>query len=84
VNKSVAISIPAGIKALKAKKPRFTEAGLVPTVIASLKLLKYDHDTFSAAVLQKLTLNAEKMAEATAGVKIIDDALADGIAYFSL
>lgn len=79
----MAIDIPASVKALKAKKPQFVEASLVPVVVASLKLLKDDHDTFSATVEAKLTANATVTAQGEAGVAVIDVALADGIAYFS-
>ncbi|TID14743.1 putative cell wall galactomanno protein [Venturia nashicola] len=83
VTNSVAVDIPKSVDALKAKKSLFVAAGLTQIVIASLKLLKNDHDTFSAAVVAKLTADAETTAQGLAGVKIIDDALADGIAYFS-
>ena len=46
---TVGNSIPAGVDALEAKKDAFAAAGLVPVALAGLKLLKYDHDTFSAA-----------------------------------
>lgn len=83
VTNSVAIDIPKSVDALKAKKSLFAEAGLTQVTIASLKLLKSDHDTFSAAIEAKLTGDAETIAQGVAGVKVIDDALADGIAYFS-
>ena len=82
VEDTVAVDIPNAVTELKSKKQNFDAAGLTAIVIASLELLKYDHDTFSAAVVQKLTLDPATLAEANAGVAVIHDALVDGISYF--
>lgn len=83
VSSTVAKSIPNSVDVLKSKKPAFQQAGLTPVIIASLELLLNDHDTFSAAVLSKLTADAATLAEANAGINRIHDALEDGIAYYS-
>lgn len=82
VSSTVAIDIPNSVNVLKSKREQFKQAFLTPVVIASLELLLYDHDTFSAAVLDKLTLDAATLAQANAGINGIHDALEDGIAYF--
>jgi hypothetical protein len=81
----VNISIPASIEHLKAKKGAFEEGSLTATVIASLELLLYDHDTFSAAVLAKTNdgVGAEKLREAQDAVDRIHDAIQSGIEYYS-
>ncbi|GAB7352057.1 hypothetical protein MBLNU459_g2565t2 [Dothideomycetes sp. NU459] len=81
---TVGVDIPAGVAVLKAKKAAFEAAGLDGTVVASLTLLKSDHDSFSAALEQKLTTpDPAEAAAATGVVAKIDQALADGIAYYS-
>lgn len=60
---TVGYSIPDDVQVLIGKKENFESSGLVPVVLASLKLLINDHDTFSAAVTaksyqQNQTLNA--------------------------
>lgn len=81
---TVGVDIPAGVQVLMAKKADFEAAGLDGTVVASLTLLKSDHDSFSAALEQKLTTpTEEEKAAATGVVEKIDQALASGIAYFS-
>lgn len=54
-NNTVAVSIPNGVTILEAKKPLFDAAQLSSIVGAYVKLLRYDHDTFSAAIGAKLT-----------------------------
>lgn len=80
----VNVSIPSSIEHLKAKAPAFKEGGLTLTVIASLKLLLYDHDTFSAATLAKMSagIDAEKEREGTEAVANIHDAIESGIEFF--
>lgn len=80
---TVGDSIPAGVVALKGKKQAFVDAGLVATVVASLELLKSDHESFSAALISKLNGSAETEAEGLAVVAKIDQALQDGINDFS-
>ncbi|KAH7385583.1 hydrophobic surface binding protein A-domain-containing protein [Phaeosphaeria sp. MPI-PUGE-AT-0046c] len=81
---TVNVSIPASIEHLKAKAPAFREGGLTVTVVASLKLLLYDHDTFSAATLAKFDpgVAPAKAAEGNEAVAKIHDAIAGGIAFF--
>lgn len=40
-----------------AKKPEFEKTGQNPTVIGTFELLLDDHDTFSAALVQKISAN---------------------------
>lgn len=77
---SVGVSIPNGVDVLKGKKPEFEEAGMVPVVLAGLKLLLNDHDTFSAALLSKATGSE---AEGTAVVNKIHDSIQSGIDLYS-
>jgi len=77
---SVGASIPNSVEVLKSKKPEFESKDMVPVILGGLKLLKYDHDSFSAALLAKTT---GSQAEGTAVVKKIDDALQSGIDYYS-
>lgn len=80
----VNISIPTSIEHLKAKAPEFKKGGLTPTVVASLKLLLYDHDTFSAAVLAKIDrgIGAEKERVGREAVRNIHDKIQSGIEFF--
>jgi hypothetical protein len=57
---------------------------LTLTVVASLKLLLYDHDTFSAAVLAKIDagIGEEKIKEGSDAVANIHDAIQSGIEFF--
>lgn len=83
VSSTVVTSIPNSVDVLKSKKQVFQQALLTPVVIASLELLLNDHDTFSAAVVDKLTVDAATLAQANDGIAKIHNALVDGIAYFS-
>lgn len=66
------------------KKPEFQSSGLTPVVLASLKLLLNDHDTFSAAVTEKAYKGDPKLvAEGEAVVAKIHDAIQDGINVYS-
>lgn len=63
VVETVGLSIPEDVDVLIGKKEAFEDSGLVPVVVASLRLLIDDHDTFSEAVTEKAfagneTLNA--------------------------
>jgi dihydroorotase-like cyclic amidohydrolase len=80
----VNISIPASLEHLKAKAGAFKEGGLTITVIASLKLLLFDHDSFSEAVLAKVDpgIGEEKTREGEAAVKNIHDSIQAGIVFF--
>jgi hypothetical protein len=80
----VNVSIPASLEDLKAKAPAFKEGSLTITVVASLKLLLYDHDTFSAATLAKVNpgIGEVKTKEGEAAVANIHNAIEDGIKFF--
>ncbi|KAH7071802.1 hydrophobic surface binding protein A-domain-containing protein [Paraphoma chrysanthemicola] len=81
---TVDVSIPNATRNLKTKAPAFKEGGLTPVVVASLKLLLYDHDSFSAAVLAKADrgVGEAKVAEGEAAVKNIHNAIQDAIDFF--
>lgn len=75
------VDIPASVQVLKEKREYFSEGDLTTIVLAGLKLLKYDHDTFSAALVAKIAEDVVPRADVV--VKVIDDALQSGIDYFS-
>jgi len=75
---SVGVDIPASVDVLKAKYDVFENQKVV--ILAGLKLLKDDHDTFSAALVSKIT--ADK-ANGYAAVAVIDDALQSAIDLYS-
>ncbi|KAF2849611.1 hypothetical protein T440DRAFT_533080 [Plenodomus tracheiphilus IPT5] len=79
-------SIPAATRHLKAKEPAFKESRLGAVVIASLTLLLYDHDTFSAAVLAKsnLGIGEAKIKEGTEAVANIHNAIQDAINSYTV
>lgn len=78
------MSIPDDVQVLISKKPDFESSGLTPVVLASLKLLINDHDTFSAAVTAKAYKgDADLTAEGVAVVAKIHDAIQGGIDVYS-
>lgn len=77
---TVGITIPQSIQTLKSKKPLFEAAGEDGVIVSTLKVLLYDHDTFSAAVGAKLTAD---QAAAIAVVAEIHNSIQSGIDYFS-
>ncbi|KAL2070593.1 hypothetical protein VTL71DRAFT_13619 [Oculimacula yallundae] len=81
VNENLAKHIPESVEILESKKALFEKDQLEGTVLGSLKLLKYDHDTLSAALVKKVA--PEVLPQAAVGVRVIDDALDEGIATFS-
>ncbi|KAH8678793.1 hydrophobic surface binding protein A-domain-containing protein [Tricladium varicosporioides] len=81
VSNTLAKTIPACVDTLESKKKEFGNSGLNSIVVGSLKLLKNDHETLSAALTSKLDLAI--LLEASVAVAIIDDAIKGGIAYFS-
>ncbi|RMZ84800.1 hypothetical protein DV737_g916, partial [Chaetothyriales sp. CBS 132003] len=83
VESSVAVSIPAAIKALIDKKAELSSAGLRYVVWVTLKVLKYDHDSLSNTVKPKLKGPTETVFRGDAGVKAVDDAIDEGIIVFS-
>lgn len=74
------IDIPNSVDVLESKKPLFQASFQDPVILAGLQLLKYDHDTFSAALMNKTTGD---QVQGNAVVKKIDDALQNGIDFFS-
>lgn len=81
---TVGVSIPDDVQVLIGKKPNFESSGLTPVVLASLKLLINDHDTFSAAVTAKAFKgDAGLVAEGEAVVAKIHDAIQGGIDAYS-
>jgi hypothetical protein len=75
---SVGVDIPASVNVLKAKYDVFENQKVV--ILAGLKLLKNDHDTFSAALVSKITADKEN---GYAAVAVIDDALQSAIDLYS-
>ncbi|KAF2720277.1 hypothetical protein K431DRAFT_285943 [Polychaeton citri CBS 116435] len=82
VNDSVGVSIPAGLQVLEAKKPLFDDAQVSSLVKAAVDLLKYDHETFSAVVGTKLSLDQTAPGLAAAGK--IDAALQAASLYYTV
>lgn len=78
---TLAHDIPDTVKVLEGKKEQFKESGLDGAVVGSLELLKYDHESFSAALESKIAEEAKPEADYV--VKVIDDSLKEGIAEFS-
>ena len=75
---SVGVDIPASVNVLKAKYDVFEDQKVV--ILAGLKLLKDDHDTFSAALVSNITAD---QANGYAAVAVIDDALQSAIDLYS-
>lgn len=75
---SVGVDIPASVDVLKSRYDVFESQKDV--IIAGLKLLKNDHDTFSAALISKITADKEN---GDAAVAEIDDALQSAIDLYS-
>ncbi|KAI4715902.1 hypothetical protein E4T48_07920 [Aureobasidium sp. EXF-10727] len=75
---SVGVDIPASVNVLKSKYDVF--ASQKDIILAGLKLLKNDHDTFSAALVAKITADKENGYTAVA---VIDDALQSAIDLYS-
>ena len=67
VNRSVGKSIPASVKVLEAKKPLFDDSQVSSVIEAAINLLKNDHETFSAAVGTKLSVDQAPAGAAAAG-----------------
>lgn len=78
---TLAKHIPQSVDILESKKELFEKDQLEGTVVGSLKLLKYDHDTLSAALVEKV--DPAVLPQAKVAVEVIDDALDSGIATFS-
>ncbi|KAF2995361.1 hypothetical protein E8E13_003104 [Curvularia kusanoi] len=84
VTDTVNVSIPAATQHIKEKLAEFKRGLLVPAVIASLKLLEYDHDSFSAAVLAKANtgVGEAKIQEGYDGVANIHNAIQSAIDFY--
>lgn len=82
VSDSVGISIPESVKAIEAKKPLFDKAELSSVVESTIQLLKSDHETFSAVVGTKLTLDQAPAGLAAAGA--IDKVLQELALYYAV
>lgn len=82
VNKSVGVSIPAGLKVLESKKDLFDEAQITPVIGTFVNLLKSDHETFSAAVGKLLSVDQAVPGAAAAGK--IDAALQEASLFFAV
>ncbi|KAH7341203.1 hydrophobic surface binding protein A-domain-containing protein [Pyrenochaeta sp. MPI-SDFR-AT-0127] len=82
---TVNVSIPAATTHLKEKVAAFKEGLLTPVVIASLALLLYDHDTFSAATLAKISPNVgqEKTEQGANAVANIHNVIQDAIVFYT-
>jgi hypothetical protein len=72
------VEYTASVNVLKAKYDVFENQKVV--ILAGLKLLKNDHDTFSAALVSKITADKEN---GYAAVAVIDDALQSAIDLYS-
>lgn len=81
VKDTISNDIPACVAAAKEKKAQFVDAGVRAIVIGSFYLLKYDHDTFSAVLLEKADPDERSRGEAIANA--IHDSIQNGIDYFS-
>ncbi|KUJ16315.1 uncharacterized protein LY89DRAFT_79897 [Mollisia scopiformis] len=82
VTRTLALDIPAGIKALEAKKDAFVASDLQYQVVSSLDLLKYDHESLSQALAKKESQEQDVQLKTYVVVKEIDDAIVGGISYF--
>lgn len=82
VNRSVGMSIPAGLKVLESKKDLFDEAMITPIVSAFVNLLKGDHETFSLAV--GALLSADQAVPGAVAAGKIDAALQKASLFFAV
>lgn len=81
---SVGNSIPSAVNTIVSKKQQFVASGQQQVVLASLKLLLNDHDTFSQALLAKTySGNPDINAEANGVVAKIHNAIQGGINSYS-
>jgi hypothetical protein len=84
--RAVNVSIPDANKHLREKEPVFKANGFSAIVIASLSLLEFDHDTFSAAALKNFNLatNKAKLAEGIAAAANIHKVIQDTILFYTV
>jgi hypothetical protein len=83
VTKTLAVDIPTGIKALESKKELIEKSNLQESVVSSLDLLKYDHESLSQCLAKKESQEQDVQLKTYVVVKEIDDAIKSGISYFS-
>lgn len=81
VEDTVGVSIPSTVSNTISKGPQLKQAGIASELVASLKLLQSDHDTYSAALSK--SVNPSVQARADAVVLLIHNAIQVGIDYFS-
>lgn len=77
---SVGVDIPNSVQVLETKKSLFAAEGQQGLILSGLELLKYDHDSFSAVLLEKTPTDE---AAGDAVVAKINDALQGGIDDYS-
>lgn len=82
VQDTVAVSIPEATKVLEAKKGLFDEAEISSLVLGTINLLKYDHETFSAGVGEKLSPGA--LPKALAGAGKVEAVLVEASLYYTV
>lgn len=83
VHNGLSVDNPAAVAATKAKRAAFTQGGLKGAILSSLKLLLDDHNSLSAVLASKAPQDAATQAAIQREVKVIADALQDGINYYS-
>lgn len=83
VHNGLSVDNPAAVAATKAKREQFTKGGLKSTILGSLKLLLADHNSLSAVLASKAPQDAATQAAIQVEVKVIANALQDGINYYS-
>ena len=82
----VNISIPTATRHLREKEPVFEASGFSPVVIASLALLEFDHDTFSAAAAKNFNLATEKgkLGEGVGAAGNIHNVIAETLLFYTV
>ncbi|KAE8448617.1 hypothetical protein EG329_009042 [Mollisiaceae sp. DMI_Dod_QoI] len=83
VTATLGVDIPTGANALEAKKEKFVQAGLEKTMVSSLDLLKYDHESLSQSLAKKFSQEQDVQLKTYVVVKEIDDAIKAGVTNFS-
>ncbi|KAI4689671.1 uncharacterized protein J4E88_003026 [Alternaria novae-zelandiae] len=83
---TVNTSIPNATKHLQEKEPVFKANGFSAVVIASLALLEFDHDTFSAAAAKNFNLATPKpkLDEGIAAAANIHKVIQDTIVFYTV
>lgn len=81
VEDTVGVSIPSTVQNTISKGPELIQAGIASELVASLKLLQSDHDTYSAALSESVAPSVQARADAI--VLLIHNAIQVGVDYFS-